>query len=215
MIITLDISNEEFDGIVADDGEFSPVIFLNFPSDLRGIYEFELMNTVINIYDFKDQLQSLGIGTEEDSLFVYGKIYVRIEGVKGADFKFVEGDFHTGRRRYHSWPYTINEGDVVCKCGGRLSFLEDCYASIMIVTESRPKITLTFNLEETVPFDFMKSRSIELAHTLKAGHTYTNSPGKMFNHSFFREHFGSGRKAIRSEAMAIVVSKKSCLNRRL
>lgn len=57
MIVTLDISNEEFDGIIDDGGDFTPTIYLNFPSDIRGIYEFELINTVINIYDFKDKFK--------------------------------------------------------------------------------------------------------------------------------------------------------------
>ncbi|MCA1294954.1 hypothetical protein LBW89_18225 [Paenibacillus sp. alder61] len=199
MIITLDISHEEFDGIVANDGEFSPVIFLNFPRDISGSYEFELMNTVINIFDVKDQLERLGVRSEEDSLFVFGTIHVRIEGVKGADFEMVEGGFHTGRRRYHSWPYTLRKGDVVCISGGRLSFLEDCYASIRIVAESRPRITLTFNLDETIPYDFMNSSRTNRARSAKSVHTYTSSPGRLFDPRFFREHFGTGRIAVRSE----------------
>lgn len=37
----------------------------------------------------------------------------------------------------------------------------------MIVTESKPKITLTFDIAETVPFNFMDSNSIEQAKLKK------------------------------------------------
>ncbi|MEK5407796.1 hypothetical protein MKX36_17885 [Paenibacillus sp. FSL W8-0439] len=199
MILTLDISNEEFDGIIDGDGEFTPTIFLNFPSDIRGIYEFELINTVIDIYNFKDQIQNQGLHVKDDSLFVFGKMKVRIEGVKGADFKLIEGNLLAGREQYYSWPYTIDSGDIVCKCGGKLSFLEDCYVALMIVTESKPKITLTFDIKETVPFDFMNSSSIEQANLKKVESKQMKSHGKLFDFDFFHEYFGSGRRAIKSE----------------
>ncbi|MFS0556142.1 hypothetical protein [Brevibacillus sp. 179-C9.3 HS] len=199
MILTLDISSEEFDGIVDDGGAFTPTIFLNFPSEIKGIYEFELINTVINIYDFEDQLQDQGLYIKDDSLFVFGKMKVRIEGVKGADFKLIEGNLLVGREHYYSWPYTIDKGDIICKCGGKLSFLEDYYVALMIITESKPKITLTFNIEETVPFDFMNSSSIEQANLKKIEYKQTKFHGKLFDFGFFQEHFGSGRRAIKSE----------------
>ncbi|WP_310829415.1 hypothetical protein [Paenibacillus pedocola] len=103
MIITLDISNEEFDAVLGRDDETSPTVFLNFPSDIRGTYEFELLNSVVNIFQFKDQMISQGIDIEDDSLYVYGIMKIRIEKVKGADFELVEGDFFKGRRNFHSW----------------------------------------------------------------------------------------------------------------
>ncbi|MGR6761299.1 hypothetical protein [Paenibacillus polymyxa] len=124
---------------------------------------------------------------------------VRIEGVKGADFKLIEGNLLAGREQSYSWPYTIDSGDIVCKCGGKLSFLEDCYVALMIVTESKPKITLKFNIEETVPFDFMNSSSIEQANFKKVESKYMKSLGKLFDFNFFQEYFGSGRRAIKSE----------------
>ncbi|MCM3292753.1 hypothetical protein M3661_21795 [Paenibacillus sp. MER 180] len=199
MVLTLDISNEEFDAIVDGDGELTPTIFLNFPSDIRGIYEFELINTVINIYDFKDQIQNQGLNIEDDSLFVFGKMRVEIEGVKGADFKIIEGNLLEGREQYHSWPYTIDKGDIVCKCGGKLSFLDNCYISLMIVTECKPKITLKFDIAETVPFDFMNSSSIEQAKLKKVDYEQMKFQGKLFDFGFFQEYFGSGRSAIKSE----------------
>ncbi|MFU1798556.1 hypothetical protein ACM1RC_32240 [Paenibacillus azoreducens] len=199
MIVTLDISNEEFDGIIDDGGDFTPTIYLNFPSDIRGIYEFELINTVINIYDFKDQIQNQGLNIEDDSLFVFGKMKVQIEGVKGADFKIIEGNLPEAREQYHSWPYTIDKGDIVCKCGGKLSFFDNCYVALMIVTESKPKITLKFDIAETVPFDFMNSTSIEQAKLKKVDFKQMKSQGKLFDFGFFQEYFGSGRIAIKSE----------------
>jgi hypothetical protein len=199
MLLTLDISNEEFDAIVDSDGDFTPTIFLHFPSDIRGIYEFELLNTVIDVYNFKDQIQNQGFHVKDDSLFVFGKMNVHIEGVKGADIKFIKGNLLTGHEHYHSWPYTIDKGDTVCKCGGKPSFLDDYYVTLMIVTESKPKITLTFNIEETVPFDFMNSNSVEEANQKKVEYKQTKSHGKLFDFGFFQEHFGSGRIAVKNE----------------
>ncbi|KQO01103.1 hypothetical protein [Paenibacillus sp. Leaf72] len=199
MKLTLDISNAEFDGIVDVDAEVTPTIFLNFPSNIKGTYEFELINSIINIYDFKEQIINQGFCIEDDSLFVFGKMKVRIEGVKGADFKITEGDFLTGRKQYHTWPYTLNKGDIICKCGGNLSFLTDSYVSIIMVTENKPKITITFNTEETVPIDFMNSSSIENAHLNRTKYEHTSSQGKLFDFGFFQEYLGSGREVVKSE----------------
>lgn len=198
MMVTLDISNVEFDGIVGDT-EVTPIIFLNFPSDIRGVYEFELINSVVNIYDFKEQIKHQGLCIKDNSLLIFGKMRVRIDKVKGADFKLVEGDFHIGRKQYHSWPYTLTKGDVVCICGGSLSFLIDYYASIYIVTESNPKITLTFDIEETVPYDFMNASSIKNACSKKTKYKYTSSQGKLFNADFHQKYLGAGRTVIKNE----------------
>lgn len=199
MLFTLDISNKEFDAILGLDDETTPIIFLDFPSDIRGVYEFELINSVVNIFDYKDQIVYQGLDMEDDSLFVYGRVKIRIERVKGADFELVEGDFHTGRKQYHTWPYTLNKGDVICKCGGNLPFLNDYYASIIIVTENKPKITLTFNTEETVPYDFMNPSSIKLTHSRKTKYEHTSTQGKLFDLNFFQEYVGSGREVIKDE----------------
>lgn len=201
MNLTIDISNEEFDGIVNDSGDFTPTIFLSFPNDIRGTYEFELINTIINIFDFQDQIQNQGIDLKDDSLFVFGKIKVQIEKVKGADFIINEGNFPDIRELYLSWPYTIDKGDTVCKSGGKLSFVENCYVALMIVTENNPKITLTFDITETIPFDFMNSISIEQAKLKKNEYKQIISKGKLFDFSFFKEHFGSGRVAIKNEEL--------------
>lgn len=201
MNLTIDISNEEFDGIVDDSGDFIPTIFLGFPSDIRGTYEFELINTVINIYDFQDQIQKQGFHIKDDSLFVFGKMKVQIEKVKGADFKIIEGSSPEASEQYLSWPYTIDKGDIVCKSGGKLSFLDNCYVALMIVTESKPKITLTFDITETVPFDFMNGTSIEQAKLKKNEYKQIISHGKLFDFTFFKDHFGSGRVAIKNEEL--------------
>lgn len=172
MKLTLDISNKEFDGVVGAEMEVTPTIFLNFPSDIRGVYEFELTNSLVNIYDFKDQIEIHGLQIEDDSLFVFGKMKVRIEGVKGADFRFVEGD---------------------------ISFLSGYYASVMIIAESKHRITLTFDTDEAVPFDNANSKSILQAHSKAIKYEHTNSRGKLFNFNFFQEYLASGREAIRSE----------------
>lgn len=199
MKLTLDISKKEFDGVVGADMKVTPTIFLNFPSDIRGVYEFELINSIVNIYDFKDQVEKQGLQVKDDSLFVYGKMKIRIEGVKGADFKLIEGDFHTGRKQYHTWPYTLNKGDVVCICGGNLSFLSGYYASVIIVAEDKHKITITFNTEETVPYDFTNRDSTIQAHSKATKFKHTSSSGKLFNFNFFQEHLASGREVIRNE----------------
>ncbi|MCG7408434.1 hypothetical protein MH117_13470 [Paenibacillus sp. ACRRX] len=199
MRLTLDISKEEFDSIVGADMEVTSTIFLDFPSDIRGVYEFELINSVVNIYDLKDQVKQQGIQIEDDSLFVFGKMKVRIEGVKGADFKFVEGDFHTGRNQYHTWPYTLNKGDVVCMCGGDLSFLSGYYASAIIVAEAKHKITLTFDTDEAVPIDIFNSDSVKKAHLKAMKYEHTSHSGKLFNRNFIQDYLASGRRVIRSE----------------
>ncbi|MNJ77637.1 hypothetical protein D3C77_751820 [compost metagenome] len=71
----------------------------------------------------------------------------------------------------------------------------------MIVTESKPKITLTFDIAETVPFDFMNSTSIEQAKLKKNEYKQIKSHGKLFDLSFFQEYFGSGRVAIKNEEL--------------
>lgn len=131
---------------------------------ISGVYEFELLNSVVNIFHFKDQMISQGIDIEDDSLFVYGIMKIWIERVKGADFELVEGDFFKGRKNFHTWPYTLNKGDIICECGGELSFLNDFYASIIIVAEKNSKITLTFDYNETVPYDFTNAESTFLAN---------------------------------------------------
>lgn len=201
MNITIDISNEEFDEIVDDSGDFIPTIFLGFPSDIRGEYEFELINTVINIYDFQDQLEKQGFNIKDDSLFVFGKMKVKIEKVKGADIKIIDGSASESREQYLSWPYTIEKGDTVCKSGGKLSFLNNCYVVLMIITESKPKITLTFDIKETIPFDFMNSTSIEQAKLKKNEYKQIISRGKLFDFTFFKDYFGSGRVAIKNEKL--------------
>lgn len=55
---------------------------------------------------------------------------VRIEGVKGADIKLIEGDFLAGRKQYHSWPYTINKGDVI---GVASQMIDDKVTVILIL----------------------------------------------------------------------------------
>ncbi|MNC19358.1 hypothetical protein D3C75_672880 [compost metagenome] len=199
MKLTLDISDEEFDGIIGTDMEITPVIFLSFPSDIKGVYEFELMNSTVNIYDFKDQLERQSLKIEEDTLFIFGKMKVRIEGVKGADIEFVEGDFHSGHKQYHSWPYTLNKDDVVCMCGGSLSFLSGYYASVIVVAEHKHKITLTFDTEEAVPIDTFSSESIAKAHSKVMEYEHTSATGKLFNIEFFQEYLASGRRVIRNE----------------
>ncbi|QMV42439.1 hypothetical protein [Cohnella cholangitidis] len=199
MKLTLDISKEEFDGIVGADMKVTPTIFLNFPSDIRGVYEFELMNSIINIYDFKDQLEKQDLKIEDDSLFVFGKMKVRIEGVKGADFEFVEGNSHTGRKQYHTWPYTLNKGDEVCMCGGNLSFLSGYYASVIVVAEGKQKITLTFNTDEAIPIDIFNKDSTTQAHSKVIEYEHTSSPGKLFDFNFFQDYLASGRRVIRNE----------------
>lgn len=198
MQLTLDISHKEFDEIVDDTGNFDATIFLNFPSDIRGVYEFELINTVVNVYDFKNQVEQQGFFLEEDSVFVFGKTKVRIEKVKGAEFKVINSSAPEINEHYYSWPYTIDEGDTVCKCGGKMPFFHDFYASLMVVTEQNPKVTLTFDTSETVPFDFTKGISIEQASFNKKQYELKSS-GKLFDFAFFQKHFGSGRVAIKSE----------------
>ncbi|EGO62688.1 hypothetical protein [Acetonema longum] len=197
MLITLDISNEEFDAVIGDI-EITPVIFLDFPSDIRGVYEFELLNSVVNIFHFKDQILSQGVCLD-DTVLIFGKMKVRIEKVKGADFELVEGDYHTGRKQYHTWSYTLNKGDVVCTCVGSLSFLADYCASIYIVTESNPKITLTFDTEETVPYDTTNPNSTKYGKSKVTKYEHTSSPGKLFDHEFFQEHLKIGRIVIKDE----------------
>lgn len=51
--------------------------------------------------------------------------------------------------------------------GGIYLFFDNCYVALMIVTESKLKITLTFDIAETVPFNFMDSNSIEQAKLKK------------------------------------------------
>lgn len=199
MKLTLDISNKEFDGVVGADMKVTPTIFLNFPSDIRGAYEFELINSIVNIYDFKDQLEKQGLQVEDDSLLVFGKMKIRIEGVKGADFKLVEGDFHNGRKQYHTWPYTLNKGDVVCMCGGNLSFLTGYYASVIIVAEGKHKITLTFDTDEAIPIDIFNRVSTTQAHSKVIEYEHTSSQGKLFDFNFFQEHLASGREVIKNE----------------
>lgn len=199
MKLTLDISNKEFDGVVGADMKVTPTIFLNFPSDIRGGYEFELINSIVNIYDFKDQVERQGLQVEDDSLLVFGKMKIRIEGVKGADFKLVEGDFHKGRKQYHTWPYTLNKGDVVCMCGGNLSFLSRYYASVIIVAEGKHKITLTFDTDEAIPIDIFNRDSTTQAHLKVIEYEHTTSQGKLFDFNFFQEHLASGREVIKNE----------------
>ncbi|MCG7408430.1 hypothetical protein MH117_13450 [Paenibacillus sp. ACRRX] len=199
MKLTLDISEEEFDSIVGADMEVTSTIFLDFSSDIRGVYESELINSVVNIYDLKDQVEQQGLQIEDGSLFVFGKMKIRIEGVKGADFKFVEGDFRTGCKQYHTWPHTLNKGDVVCMCGGNLSFLSGYYASAIIVAEAKHKITLTFDTDEAVPIDTFNSDSIKKAHSKAMEYKHTSSSGKLFNLNFIQDHLASGRRVIRSE----------------
>ncbi|QTH46366.1 hypothetical protein J4772_00660 [Cohnella sp. LGH] len=199
MKLTLDISNKEFDSILGADMEVTPTVFLNFPSDIRGVYEFEMTNAIVNIYDLNEQIEKQGVQTEDDSLFVFGKIKVRIEGVKGADFEFVEGNSHTGRKQYHTWPYTINKGDVVCMCGGKLSFLSGYYASVIVVAEGKQKITLTFDTDEAVPIDIFNKDSIAQAHSKVIEYAHTSSPGKLFDFNFFQDHLSTGREVIKSE----------------
>ncbi|MOA60860.1 hypothetical protein D3C78_1858640 [compost metagenome] len=71
----------------------------------------------------------------------------------------------------------------------------------MIVTESKPKITLTFDITETVPFDFMNGTSIEQAKLKKNEYKQIISHGKLFDFTFFKDHFGSGRVAIKNEEL--------------
>jgi len=199
MKLSLDISKEEFDGIVGADMKITPVIFLNFPSDIRGVYDFELMNSIINIYDFKDQIEKQGLKIEDDSLFVFGKMKVRIEGVKGADFKFVEGNYHTGSKRYHTWPYTLTKGDVVCICGGNVSFLSGYFASVIIVAEGKRKITLTFDTDESIPIDIFNKDSTTQVHSKVIEYEHTSTPGKLFDFDFFQDHLATGREVIKNE----------------
>lgn len=198
MLVTLDISSKEFDAIIGDV-EITPNIFLSFPSDIRGVYEFELLNAVVNIFDFKDQIVNQGVCINDDAFLVFGKMRVRIEKVKGADFEFVEGNYHTGRKQYHSWPYTLSRGNVVCTCVGSLSFLKDYYATIYIVTESNPKITLTFDTEETVPYDIFNASSIKHARSKETKYEHTSSPGKLFDHRYFQDYLSGGRIVIKDE----------------
>ncbi|RUT29540.1 hypothetical protein EJP77_14275 [Paenibacillus zeisoli] len=199
MKITLDISSKEFDGIVGEEPHLKQTIFLSFQSEIKGEYKFEFMNSTINIFDFKDHLASQGLQFDSDSLFVFGKMQVLITRVKGADIKLLEEiNNRAVREQYYTWPYTLSEGNVVCICGGYLSFLADFYASVFIVTESNPKITLTFNSDEALPYDFTSPSSIKRAQ-LSETKFETNSPGKLFNFDYFSGHFGTGRRVIKSE----------------
>lgn len=200
MILTIDIGDEEFDSIVDSSGEFQPIIFLNFASDIKGLYEFELANTVINIFDFEDQLQMQGFFSKEDSLFVFGKLKVQIDGVKGANLKWSKDkSFKKESEKYYNWPYTINKDDRVCYCGGYLSFLTDYYATLMIVTDSKYQIKLTFDLKESIPFNSMDNSSLQQAKLKQFQYKNENFQGKLFDTDFFKEYFLTGRKAIKDE----------------
>lgn len=197
MVISLDISNEEFDGIVGINEDLAPALFMNFPCDIKGVYEFGIVNATINIFDLKEQLINQGMLIDDDSLFVHGEMKVRIEGVKGADFKLIQGDYLNGEKQYFSWPYELHEGDVICLCGGYLPFLNNYFASIIIVTHQTPQITLTFNYDDTIPFDFTSSESIENAQLMKREFAPNASQGKLFDFEFFQHHLGTGRRAIK------------------
>ncbi len=88
---------------------------------------------------------------------------------------------------------------MVCRCGGNLSFLNDFYASIIIVAEKGSKITLTFDYNETVPYDVTNSESTRLAHLKKTEYKHTNTQGKLFDIDFFREYMGTDRIVIKDE----------------
>ncbi|WP_059049850.1 hypothetical protein [Paenibacillus senegalimassiliensis] len=199
MKLTLDISGEEFDAIVGADMEIVPTIFLNFPSDIQGVYEFELVNSMVNIYDFKTQITKQNLSVEGDSLFVFGKMKVQIDGVKGADFKFTEGDYFTGHEQYYTWPYSLQQGDVICMCGGNLSFFPELYATIIVVATENPKITLTFDTDEAIPIDIFDSHSTAKAHSKATRYENNNSSGKLFDNYFFKSYLSTGRKVIREE----------------
>ncbi|MEO3943962.1 hypothetical protein [Gorillibacterium sp. CAU 1737] len=199
MKLSVDIHKEEFDSVVGTDIEVISTIFLNFPSDINGVYEFELMNSVINLDSFRDQMEEQGFQIKDSSLFVFGKMKIRIEGVKGADFKFIEGDYRIGRKQYHTWPYTLEKGDIVCMCGGNLSFLAGYYASVIIVAEGNHRVTLTFDTDEALPIDIFNKDSTTRAHSKVIEYEHTISPGKMFNFEIFQEYLSAGRKVIKNE----------------
>lgn len=69
----------------------------------------------------------------------------------------------------------------------------------MIVTGSKYKIKLTFDLKESIPFNSMDNNSLQQAKLKQFQYKNENFQGKLFDNDFFKEYFLTGRKAIKDE----------------
>ena len=195
MEISIDIT-KSFNGLIDYvNMEVKPIIFLNFPSDIRGKYCFELMNFRLNM-DSKvlEQLKEyspvckdiVDCGFLDKSIFIFGKAKFIIDGVNGADVEFAtEDDFFNGKKVYHTWDYKIEAGDYAYVCGGYSSFIP-WFTTIYLLTHKINNAKVTFSSDEYV---LMDTYDDTFAKSKETTYNYTNNKGKLFNFQFLNKFF--------------------------
>lgn len=198
MEITLDITRS-FNGVVDYvNMEVKPIIYLGFPSDIKGEYSFELMNFRLTVDDDICKQPSSFYPMCKDileckfpykSVFIYGKAKFNITGVKGADIEFAaEEDFFKGKKIYHTWDYKLQEGDHAYVCGGYASFLP-WFTTIYLITDNKNSVKVTFSLDEYLLIDTYDD---SFAKSMEAKYIYTSEPGKLFDFDILNKHFPMG-----------------------
>jgi len=222
MDITLDITNK-FNTLVnydyfLDNAPMNPIIFLEFPNNIVGGYEFELMNFGLNISsemkerfgnslpNFKDIFEC---SYQYQRIIIYGKAKFKITGLKGGDVKFTDIDNPlNGKKFYYTWPYKVEKGDFDFICGGNSSFSPH-FTTVHLIGSRNARATITFSSEDYIlicddqidtediaaskqtPYNYVQ------AQTLRLPVDCNNVAGKMFNLDFrdkyfdlvYREHF--------------------------
>ena len=206
MEIALDIT-DCFNGVIDYvNMEVTPIIFLNFPSDIRGRYEFELMNFRLVLNDFICKQMNAYHPVFDDvvssdflfkSLFINGKARFQFSGVKGADIEFaMEEDFINGKKSYHSWDYKIEKGDYAYVCGGFASFTP-WFSTIYLLVSEDNKVVVKFSSDD---FIFIDDYDDRYAASKESKYFYSKSKGKLFDFRFMKEYFLAGQeKAIKDE----------------
>lgn len=215
MNITLDIT-KRFNTLVNHDSFFdfaamNPVLYLNFPNDIRGNYDLELMNFGLNISKEMEQEFIKHTPYFDDivkceyaykSLVIFGKAKFIFTGIKGADLRFCDtGEVAESRALYYTWPYEVTKGDYQFLCGGHSPFSPH-YLLLYLIADSNTRATITFSSNDFILLDSHSIELEEFASNKQAPFSFkevvtgkhflsncTAIQGKMFDFDFRNKYF--------------------------
>jgi hypothetical protein len=215
MEITLDITRR-FNTLVNHDYFFdgppmNPVLFLNYPKDIRGEYQLSLMNFGLNISkemedEFKKYSPSFSdiikCNSENKRIIIFNEAKFKFSGIKGADFRFADTNTNSNNEPlYYTWPYKIVEGDYQFLCGGHSPFSTH-YLLCYLIGDSNARATITFSSEDYFLLDSYSSELEELASSKQKSFSIkestvgrnilsscTSISGKTFDSVIFNEYF--------------------------
>lgn len=215
MDITLDIT-KRFNTLVNHDCFFdgplmNPVLFLNYPNDIRGNYNLELMNFGLNISKEMEEEFIKYTPYFDDivkceyaykSLVIFGKAKFNFTGIKGAEVQFSDvGEVADSRTLYYTWPYEVTKGDYQFLCGGHSPFSPH-YLLLYLIADSNTRATITFSSNDYMLMDSHSIELEELASSKQAPFSFKESatgkhflnnctaiPGKMFDFDFRNKYF--------------------------